>query len=553
MRISIPRPLLLLLGGLLLLNLLQAFATELIWDEAYYWYFSQNPAWGYFDHPPMVAWMIGAGTLLFDNELGVRLIACLLGTGILYLLWILTDHPEKNRYWKEFFVWGFSMTLLQAYGFFSLPDTALLFFTALFLLLYRAFLREPGWGVAILLGICMAALMYSKYHAALVILLVLASNLKLLKNRFAWVALGISLVCYLPHLLWLYDHDFVSVRFHLFERPNQPYSFTKLTLGYFLNLLALFGFTFPFAYRALLQTKSRNRFEKALLYLTYGFLIFFFLSSFQRRVQTQWLVVICIPMGILVAQNLMSEAVTRKWIWRLGLVNILILGWLRVALVFQEASPKIYESHGNKEWVREVDSVARGGPVVFANSYQRASMYQFYSRKPSFSLNNAFYRKNQYSIDGSEEIFRGADVYYVYKRKKNGDHYFRSPKGDTIYGTFIEDFNPYRRLAAGVSEESNLIPGEQYRMWLYNPYEVSIPASSLQFGITYLDYAKKPIETRPIAHDNLPSELLRPKDTVRFNFVMPPPLKPRAHYARAVISENGLPWGINGSPQKIQP
>ncbi len=543
----------LLLGGLLLLNLLQAFVTELIWDEAYYWYYSQNLAWGYFDHPPMVAWMIGAGTLLFDNELGVRLIACLLGAGTVYLLWILTDHPEKEHYWKEFFVWVFSMTLLQAYGFFSLPDTPLLFFTALFLLFYREFLRKPGWGVAMLLGICMAALMYSKYHAALVILLVLASNLQLLKNRFAWVALGVSLICYLPHLLWLYNHDFVSVKFHLFERPNQPYSFTKFTLGYLLNLVALFGFTFPFVYRALFRTKSRTQFDKALLFLTYGFLIFFFASSFQRHVQTQWLIVICIPMGILVAQHLMSEAATRKWIWRLGIVNILVLGWLRVGLVFQEASPKIYESHGNKTWVRELDSVARGGPVVFANSYQRASIYQFYSRKPSFSLNNAYYRKNQYSIDGSEEIFRGKDVYYVYKRQKQGDHYFRNPKNEKVFGTFIQNFNPYRRLAAGVIEEGRLVPGEQYRMWVYNPYEVGIPSSSLQFGINYLDRAKKPVEIRPIAHDKLPFEDLAPKDTVRFNFIMPSPQQPHPYYARAVISENGLFWGINGSAKKIEP
>ena len=97
----------------------------------------------------------------------------------------------------------------------------------------------------------MAALMYSKYHAALVILFVLFSNLQLLKNRYAWLALGVSLLCYLPHLYWLFDHDFVSLEFHLFERPNQPYNFSKFTLGFLLNLLALFGLTFPFVYKTI--------------------------------------------------------------------------------------------------------------------------------------------------------------------------------------------------------------------------------------------------------------------------------------------------------------
>jgi hypothetical protein len=553
MRISIPRPLLLLLGGLLLLNLLQAFATELIWDEAYYWYYAQNPAWGYFDHPPMVAWMIRAGTFLFDNELGVRFMGCLMGIGTIYLLWELTDHPEKKDYWREFFVWIFSMTLLQSYGFLSLPDTSLLFFTALFLLLYRGFLRQPGIGYALLLGICMAALMYSKYHAALVIILVLASNLRLLTNRYAWTALAISLLCYLPHLIWLYQNDFVSLKFHLFERPNQTYSFTKFTLGYFLNLIALFGLTFPLVYRALLRTKSRNLFEKALLYLTYGFLIFFFASSFQRHVQTQWLIVICIPLGILVAQHLMSEPGTRKWLWRLGLVNILILGWLRVGLIYQPVFPRTYESHGNRAWVQKLDSVALGGPVVFENSYQRASMYQFYSRKPSFVLNNPYYRKNQYSIDGSEELFRGQEVYYVYKGRQGGDHYYINASGNRIYGQFIKDFDPLRRLEAGIYQQGTLVPGEQYRMWVYNPYDREIPASDLQFGIIYLDPAKRPKKVRKIAYETFKQDLLPSRDTVRFNFILPTPVEPDVHFVRSIISENVLPWGINGAAQEIQP
>jgi len=42
----------------LLLALAQAASTELIADEAYYWVYSRFPAWGYFDHPPMIAFII---------------------------------------------------------------------------------------------------------------------------------------------------------------------------------------------------------------------------------------------------------------------------------------------------------------------------------------------------------------------------------------------------------------------------------------------------------------------------------------------------------------
>ena len=37
--------------------LLQSYVMELGGDEAYYWRYSLQLAWGYFDHPPLVGWV----------------------------------------------------------------------------------------------------------------------------------------------------------------------------------------------------------------------------------------------------------------------------------------------------------------------------------------------------------------------------------------------------------------------------------------------------------------------------------------------------------------
>jgi hypothetical protein len=47
-----------------LLNSLQALFTGIYPDEAYYWVYSLNLQWGYFDHPPVVALGIKIGELL---------------------------------------------------------------------------------------------------------------------------------------------------------------------------------------------------------------------------------------------------------------------------------------------------------------------------------------------------------------------------------------------------------------------------------------------------------------------------------------------------------
>ena len=89
MRLKLPRIFLYLLALIFILNILQAHFTELISDEAYYWYYAQNMAWGYFDHPPMVALIVKISSLFFGGELGVRFISTVLSAGTYLILWFL--------------------------------------------------------------------------------------------------------------------------------------------------------------------------------------------------------------------------------------------------------------------------------------------------------------------------------------------------------------------------------------------------------------------------------------------------------------------------------
>lgn len=52
-------------------------------------------------------------------------------------------------------------------------------------------------------------------------------------------------------------------------------------------------------------------------------------------------------------------------------------------------------------------------PVAFMNSYQKASLYQFYTQKPGFSLNSIYGRKNQFDIWKVEDKFRGQDIVLI--------------------------------------------------------------------------------------------------------------------------------------------
>src|SRR5271154_5867336 len=68
--------------------------VELTFDEAYYTLWSRSLAWGYLDHPPMVAAWIRASTTLFGpSEFGVRalntLVFATLPPAVAWIAWRL--------------------------------------------------------------------------------------------------------------------------------------------------------------------------------------------------------------------------------------------------------------------------------------------------------------------------------------------------------------------------------------------------------------------------------------------------------------------------------
>jgi hypothetical protein len=72
------------------------------------------------------------------------------------------------------------------------------------------------------------------------------------------------------------------------------------------------------------------------------------------------------------------------------------------------------EFHKTREWAMAVKDTANGLPVVFPNSYQRASQYWFYTGDTSFALNCVQYRRSNYNFWPLEERLQGKKVMLVY-------------------------------------------------------------------------------------------------------------------------------------------
>lgn len=394
-----------------LLGLLQAIFTELQDDEAYYWVFSRYLDWGYFDHPPLIALLIKIGTTILGGEVGVRIVPLLLNTATLYITEKLTD--KKNPF--LFYAIALSVAVLQISGFVAVPDIPLLFFTALFLWLYRKFLQQETWMNTLFLGLAAAALLYSKYHGVLVIFFVLLSNLKLLRNAKLYVAGLMALLLFVPHLYWQSEHNWISFRYHLFESNVNPYKFSYTT-DYILGQLLLAGPLAGFIlWPAAFLYRNKNNFDKALKFTAVGFFLFFLLSTLKGKVEPNWTAPAIIAVMVLAHRFLLNKAGWRKWLLRLLPVTIIIVLAFRVIMIVDivPAQAIVERYHAWKGWPQEMKDRTKGLPVVFNNSYQRASKYWFYSGQMTYSLNKFDDRRNNYNFWPVEDSLLGKPVYIL--------------------------------------------------------------------------------------------------------------------------------------------
>jgi hypothetical protein len=246
-----------------------------------------------------------------------------------------------------------------------------------------------------------------------------------------------------------------------------------------------------------------------------------------------------------------------KWIFRLGIINTILIIYLRMGLIYQPLLFNFYyETHGNKEWAMAIKEEVGSKPVVFENSYRNAPMYSFYTNGiPTFSLNNFMYRKNQYSIDDSEEVIRGKDVAYISKYINDDSFTIEKENGGFYKGKYIDDFQSFRRLECIIEEvKIGLNSNDVIPLEVYNPYPEAIDLQNLKFAVTYLDPYKTPVQTLPITISPLKTDTqtLLPKDTTNFRFKLPKTDLKDLGFFRVVISENNLYYGLNGKPIPLE-
>lgn len=200
-----------------------AASTELGNDEAYYWLYSQQLQWNYFDHPPMVAvWIrIFSANLLFENYEGFIRLGSVVGSSLSsWFMFRMVSEIHSER--AGFFTGSLYLSSIYAgitAGLYILPDSPQMVFWTFSLWMVTRILRgDERWINWIMLGLASGLCIMSKVHGVFIWLgfgsYILIHKRSWLTRPQLYISLLITFVIISPIIFWNLQNDFISYRFH---------------------------------------------------------------------------------------------------------------------------------------------------------------------------------------------------------------------------------------------------------------------------------------------------------------------------------------------------
>jgi dolichol-phosphate mannosyltransferase len=223
-----------------LLRLIYSSRVELLPEETYYWNYSRHLDLGYLDHPPMVAWLIRGGTVLFGTtEFGVRFGAMVTAAMASLFVYRLT----RNLFDEASALVALVLMQLLPFFFFAgimiTPDAPLMAaWAGLLYYLERALIAgraSAWWGAGISLGLGLL----SKYTilmlapAAFIFMVWDAQARHWLRHWLPYAAMVLALLIFSPVIYWNATHEWASFAFQTSRRLAEAprFSLHKLILS----------------------------------------------------------------------------------------------------------------------------------------------------------------------------------------------------------------------------------------------------------------------------------------------------------------------------------
>lgn len=363
---------------------------DVLADEAYYWVWSLRPAFGYYDQPPLTAWVLAAARQLGDHALALRLPGVL--AGALAPLGLLPYARRRGL----FLLWCAALPPFFWLGLFATPDALLL--PAWTLALAGALRGGRGWLVA---GFGGGLAFLAKHTGAAVLpLLLLAADPGERRSRWPWLGLAIAAALAAPNIVWNAAHEGVTFAFQLREGlwhphapgPTGPLQVLGQQLGVVTPVAAIAGL-------AWMARRPRGRVDRMLWAASAPLLAFFAVAAIGGPPDAHWPAPAWIAVGLGLSRA--SERLAR-----LAGAGALVALAFDVLLAVHASRPLVDLPRDPGDRLREGRALARSvapllaespGPV-FTERYQEAALLHWHLGVPARTWPGCG-RPNQYDLE----------------------------------------------------------------------------------------------------------------------------------------------------------
>jgi hypothetical protein len=363
-------------------------------DEAYFLTWGLYPDFGYYDHPPMIGWLLyllhrvsGATWFL---RLPVTLLPFALAAGVYFAL----RRADETK--AGLAALAFMLLPANVWPVLITTDTPLIFFTFASVLAYWRGLagRAPGWQA--LAGALLGLAFLSKYFAVLLGLAYLVFTVCSPRGHRDWRGLALVVACSLPfaavNLWWNYEHCWANLMFNLYNRHQGAGWSWKTPLLYLVSVLYLLS---PVAIWQLAKGRSGVRAalaEPQLRFFAWMFAFpfgFFAVLSLVKQVGLHWMLGF-VPLFFVLAGRLLSREQLRASVVYLGAFSALHVAAIAVAAALPlETWKGVRAYNGIVFHVRIRDILNEMAPyegrfALAADGYSPAATASYYSGKYFF-------------------------------------------------------------------------------------------------------------------------------------------------------------------------
>jgi len=364
-----------------------AYALPITGDEAFFYWWGVYPDWGYYDHPPMVGWLIWLMRQLFGEATwAIRLPVVLLPLALGGLLWWALKPLDRERAtWAVLLFWLAPINWLNSL---ITTDTPLIFWSVLSVaLLLRAEQRPAFDGRAAALyalsGVAIGCAFLSKYFSVVLGLAYLVYFA--LYRRERWTGLLLIVLCALPgpliNLWWNMGHGWSNIMFNAINR-NQDAAFAwSKPLGYLGMLAYLLTpalLWLGWKHRTALRDAARRQRLVALLIVVP--LLFFALLSGKKTVGLHWVLAFYPFVFVLFAYALPQATLKRCAQGLAAFTALHVLAVVAIGFTHLEqwqGKPRYYSMVRSFKTAELLAQVRTPDAVLMADGYAPAAAYGY--------------------------------------------------------------------------------------------------------------------------------------------------------------------------------